>query len=231
MWKISSELAKNWNFKEKLFVPTNIDIECPNKDCKRSLVNISLTWNLIDSYTLLSRCTCANCKKDSRFFLLNYPKDGKPESRQDSQIFLFPKPDSKTTFMEGVAEISESFVTIYSQAQEAEGLALTELVGVGYRKALEFLIKDYLINKSPEKEEEIKKMMLSKCISEFVDNPNIKKCATMAAWLGNDETHYVRTWPEHDLQDLKTLIELTQHWIAMEVITSKYEKEMKKQEK
>lgn len=26
-----------------------------------------------------------------------------------------------------------------------------------------------------------------------------------AAWLGNDETHYVRKWPEKDVKDLKSL--------------------------
>jgi hypothetical protein len=37
--------------------------------------------------------------------------------------------------------------------------------------------------------------------------------------LGNDETHYVRKWEDKDLTDLKTVIELTLHWIEMAEMT------------
>jgi hypothetical protein len=40
--------------------------------------------------------------------------------------------------------------------------------------------------------------------------------ASRAAWLGNDETHYLRTWEDKDLTDLKKLIELTVQWIEIE---------------
>jgi hypothetical protein len=46
--------------------------------------------------------------------------------------------------------------------------------------------------------------------------------AKRAAWLGNDETHYVRKWEDHDLEDLKSLIKVTGNWIEMEAITKKY---------
>jgi hypothetical protein len=47
-----------------------------------------------------------------------------------------------------------------------------------------------------------------------------------AAWLGNDETHYVRKWEDKDLNDQKSLIEVTVHWIEMEAITNKILSEM-----
>jgi hypothetical protein len=50
--------------------------------------------------------------------------------------------------------------------------------------------------------------------------------AKRATWLGNDETHYVRTWEGKDLKDLKTLIRLTIHWVEMEAETERYEQEM-----
>jgi hypothetical protein len=60
---------------------------------------------------------------------------------------------------------------IYTQAHAAEALELTEICGVGYRKALEFLIKDYLITKKPEKSDDIRKMLLGGCIDSYVDDP------------------------------------------------------------
>jgi hypothetical protein len=37
----------------------------------------------------------------------------------------------------------------------------------------------------------------------------IQDAAKRAAWLGNDEVHYYRTWSDQDISDLKALIQLT----------------------
>lgn len=127
---------------------------------------------------------------------------------------------------EEVIEISPSFKTINGQSHAAEAYGLDEIAGVGYRKALEFLIKDFCIHKNPEKEDEIKKMFLGAVIDDYVDDTNIKTCAKRAAWLGNDETHYVKKWEEKDIQDLKLLIELTSGWVRNNLLTKKYMSEM-----
>jgi hypothetical protein len=98
---------------------------------------------------------------------------------------------------------------------------LLEICGVGYRKSLEFLIKDYLIKLDSTKEAEIKIKFLGKCIEEDIKNENIKNVAKRATWLGNDETHYLKKWEGKDLQDLKNLIDLTVHWLEMEDLTQK----------
>lgn len=100
-----------------------------------------------------------------------------------------------------------------------------EICGPGYRRALEFLIKDYLISLNPAISEEIKKLWLGKAI-EKIDSPKIKICAERAAWLGNDETHYVRKWEDKDIDNLKDLIDLAVMWIDSEHKKRKYETEM-----
>jgi hypothetical protein len=77
-------------------------------------------------------------------------------------------------FSGNIQEVSRSFVDIYNQAIVAEGHELHHITGIGLRKALEFLIKDYLIKKKPEKREEIEKKFLSNCIKDYITNPNIK---------------------------------------------------------
>lgn len=119
-----------------------------------------------------------------------------------------------------IQDISPAFVKIFQEAYAAENQNLLEICGVGYRKALEFLVKDYIIKNHKTQEEEIKKKNLSSCISEYLDSPKIRLVATRAVWLGNDETHYVRTWEDNDLADLKTLIQLTAHWIESEELTN-----------
>lgn len=119
-------------------------------------------------------------------------------------------------------EISTNFVEAYSQSIQAEELGLDLICGVGLRKALEFLMKDYASSKTPNEVKTIQEMPLSQVIDKYVTNDNIKNMAKRAVWLGNDETHYVKRWEAHDLQSLKVLIDLTLHWIESEILTEQY---------
>lgn len=130
-------------------------------------------------------------------------------------------------FSEIINRISKQFPRIYNDAKRAEENGLDEICGCGYRRALEFLVKDYLIALSPKEQSQIKKLWLRKAIQK-IDNENIRICAERAAWLGNDETHYVRVWEDKDIENLKDLIDLAVMWIESEEKTKKYEREMKK---
>jgi hypothetical protein len=130
-------------------------------------------------------------------------------------------------FSSEVKALSPSFVEIYNQAFSAESFELDQICGCGYRKALEFLIKDYVIYKSPTLKDEIEKKKLAKVINENVDDTKIKTTAELATWLGNDETHFVRKWTDLDIKDLKQLIQLTVKWIESEIITADYKTRMR----
>ena len=129
-------------------------------------------------------------------------------------------------FTETILEVSPKFSEIYNQSFTAEQQNLTEICGVGYRKALEFLIKDYSISKHPKQKEQIEKKTLSSCIKDYIEDSRIKTVAKRAVWLGNDETHYIRKWEGKNLSDLKKLIDLTLHWVEMEKLTESFEDEM-----
>jgi hypothetical protein len=118
------------------------------------------------------------------------------------------------------------FTKIYKQADIAEKEGLVDICGVGYRKALEFLIKDYAIINHPSEKEKIENKLLGACIKDYISDVNINSVAKRAAWLGNDETHYRRIWQGKTLTDLKNLIKLTMHWMEMEKLTREYESDM-----
>lgn len=141
-------------------------------------------------------------------------------------IKLYPATPENREFSQIISNLSPRFVEIYNQAITAEAYHLPELVGIGLRKSLEFLMKDYLIKQKPDKETEIRKNFLGKCIELYVDDINIKVCAERATWLGNDETHYERKWEDKDIKDLKNLIELTVTWIELNIRTKNYLEEM-----
>ncbi len=138
----------------------------------------------------------------------------------------FPFEPFDIEFAESIEKISPDYCAIANQAQKAEQQGWTLVAGPGYRKALEFLVKDYLCRVRPTETEKIKTMQLGACIAAYVTNDRIKSTAARAAWLGNDETHYVRKWEDKDLDDLKKLISLTVHWIEMEEMTDSVVKEM-----
>ena len=135
---------------------------------------------------------------------------------------FFPAKVQTKKFDNEINEISERFVNVYNEAFAAEQSSLFEICGAGYRKALEILIKDYLISKNPEEEQSIKNTLLGNCIKQKITDPNIKMMAERCTWLGNDFTHYERIYTDMDIADMKTLLELTLHWISAEILTEKF---------
>jgi hypothetical protein len=128
---------------------------------------------------------------------------------------LAPNKFVAENFNKLIHDTSPDFIKIYNEALSAETSGLEEISGIGYRKALEFLIKDFLILKNPDKKESIEKSQLGQCVTNFIDNPQLKTAASRAVWLGNDQTHYVQKFTDKDINDLKRLIRLTVHWISM----------------
>ncbi len=151
------------------------------------------------------------------------PRGGKWNYQLRSLLPFTPVPPSHPA---DVNTLSPQFVEIFRQAGVAEGFGLSEIAGVGYRKSLEFLVKDYCIDVEPANKEKIKAKQLGQVISDHIPDDNIKGCARRATWLGNDETHYVRRWTDKDITDLKALISLTESWINTHLLTSKYLRDM-----
>lgn len=96
---------------------------------------------------------------------------------------------------------------------------LDQIAGIGYRKSLEFLAKDFAIKYNPDDEDKIKNMPLSNCIKTYIDDPRIKNLAEKSIWLGNDETHYVRKHEDRDISDMKQFIDALVYFISMILIT------------
>ena len=170
-------------------------------------------------------CQTNSCQK---LFIGYYDCASDDYSEMQWLIFSHTGPPtiSPPTIRKAIADISRDYVDIYSQAYIVEGWGLKLIAGVGYRKALEFLIKDYVGVLHPDKVESIRASNLSVCIKNWVDDGRVRKCAERAVWLGNDETHYLRKWADKDITDLKSLLKLTENWIESSILTEDYEKDM-----
>lgn len=139
---------------------------------------------------------------------------------------LKPQRSEVTSIPESVPELSPSFVSIYQEADEARVHGLNQIAGPGYRKAFEFLIKDYAKSLKPDDKERVESLFSGNVLKEFVADPRIQSVAKRALWLGNEETHYLKKWVAHDINDLTTLIRLAINWIEIERLSSEYEENM-----
>lgn len=223
----------------------NIFVDRDNVDFQDSTYEDFCEENSLPKLSLCPLCntnvflklTCEMVKSDFHYVIVECPKCGAVVVKKykdigtrtdylEGTLDVYPQKINKKKFESSIENISEMFVSIYNQALAAESMGLGEIAGIGYRKAIEFLIKDYAIGKNPGDDEKIKKKPLMQCINDYVSEPKIKKMATGAVWLGNDETHYEKKWLDKDIKDLKKLIDITIYWMNFEILTEEYQKTM-----
>jgi hypothetical protein len=164
---------------------------------------------------VIFRCGYVGCRQ---FFFCYYgPKP------QTTLLSVKPTKPQLSVFSEAVRAISPTFVLVFAEAEEAAQLGLKHIAGPGYRKAFEFLIKDYAKSLVPaEQAQAIESQFSGSVVNSFISDPRIQEVAKRSLWLGNDETHYMRKWTEHNIGDLVTLIKLTVHWIDIAHLTKGY---------
>lgn len=129
--------------------------------------------------------------------------------------YTAPKTFVARDFPQPIKDLSPKFVEIINQSIAAETHNLNEIAGIGYRKALEFLIKDLAKHTHPDDQEKIENMQLSKCINEYIDYQSLKTTAIGATWLGNDQVHYKQKYTDRDLNDLKRFMDNAINWVNL----------------
>lgn len=169
----------------------------------------------------LYRCTYDDCQK---YFIVAYRYESSDSEGYHFSpiIYSYSGKHSDINFPEGIDLISPTFVEIFEQAAQAETYGLDQISGVGYRKALEFLIKDYAIQNSPENASTIRSQFLGKVISESLSSfPLIQSLAKAANWIGTDQTHYEQRYSSTDLNSMKQFIYSAATFISAEYLAKK----------
>lgn len=225
MYRIPNEQVaqsvKLTNYSEAL--PVTILSTCPY--CTNKPVPFAIKWyvartgdNSVFVQSHISGTSqCGVCRKN--IFVLHVSAQNNSTTNISSGIYILPEPPVGKGFTERLSKASPGFVEIYHQAAKAEATGLDEVAGPGYRKALEFLIKDYLLSVAEEGErEKLKRTMLGPCIKDHIKDDEIKAAADAAKVVGNSETHYVRD-EVATLEDLKKFIDLTVYWLEKKLAT------------
>jgi hypothetical protein len=167
-------------------------------------------------------CTNPECR---RLFIASYRIDG---SYSATLIGTTPGTPDLEGLSDVVRALSPTFVDIYREALTAQSQGMIQIAGPGFRKAFEFLVKDYAKSLVTDEKahEQINSTPAGTVVSTHIHDPRIQAVAKRALWLGNDETHYIRRWTDHDIDDLLTLIRLSIAWIEIERLSKSYVDEM-----
>ncbi|MBR3762225.1 MAG: DUF4145 domain-containing protein [Lachnospiraceae bacterium] len=196
--------------------------ECPQ--CHKSIVPNPIFACVYQSDFLPHASILFHCRDCASTFLAHYclpcSISGYNHISYTNVEFLCIEPQrvTKQIFDISINELSPRFVSIYNQSFAADTYGLDEIAGIGYRKSLEFLVKDFAIYLYPEAENTIKAMPLSQCIRNYIDNQQIKTLVERSAWIGNDEAHYIRKQTGRDINDMKSFIKATVYFISMYLI-------------
>lgn len=166
------------------------------------------------NHTMYLLCLCKRCQQ---VFMSEF------KGRLNSCFLEFSSPEysvpckpNGNVFSNPIRNLSPNFVETYTQAEIAESYHLFQICGVGYRKSLEYLVKDYLCHKTPENSDKIYSEFLGANIKR-IDDPRIKVLAERSVWIGNDETHYVRKHDDLCLSDMKRFINAMLHYVESEL--------------
>lgn len=163
------------------------------------------------------------CKHCYKAFVTFYSVSTNGRSFNSELIYSEPNKYVEKLFDDRIKNLSPQFNKIYNQALAAETYALDEIAGIGYRKAVEFLVKDYIIYFDPEKEENVKSKLLMNCIRDDIADNTLLLLASRSVWIGNDETHYVKRHEDKDINDLKKFIEAMVNYINIMLIAKEAE--------
>jgi len=178
-------------------IPAQVDkdpSECPLCHVAITPIDTNLAAKTIGSggVAIAERVFVCPNEKCEHIFIARYKFAGRTPQNQELYRLLecLPVEIASPSQSETIVKVSPDFCSIYAQAYKAEKYGFVLVAGPGYRKALEFLIKDYIISEFTEKDEAlavkkstVEKMQLGACIATYIKSDQIKEIAKRAAWL------------------------------------------------
>lgn len=217
-----------YDFEKNNTYPQDVELKEPrqcmhcNQTGVQNFISGIITGGTHDKYSAIAVFTCPLCSSTSIHYLIQFKvvKQGFHHSVYESVNSIPHKRENNENISFELEIQFPDFFEIYYQSEKAENENLDQLAGMGYRKALEFLVTDYLLQYPVDtaSEDWIKdpRTTLGNKISQ-IPSSRMQTLAKAASFLGNDETHYTRRHPEHDVESLKAFIKVLLSEIENEI--------------
>ncbi|MFJ3389740.1 hypothetical protein [Lysinibacillus sp. NPDC086135] len=208
---------------------------CPH--CKKSVapkvIYVKYGWD--EDYNAQGAEIVLECPRDQckKIYLADivYQEYGEGNFNQKILMDYVIHPAKYEIFEDNeIEKFSPMFIEIYNQTLKADKMNLSEIIGVGYRRATEFLVKDYIkklirdgeIDEITEESVE-KSYRTNNLIQKYVRDARIKEVAKKFFDLSNDYAHYEKIYTHRDISDLKILIQLLIYEIKMNTVYHEFE--------
>ena len=216
MYLVPSSQLRNWTINPhdapSSSFPTAIDTVCPH--CTKLIIFTKTKWGVPRNDSLVTDIVCPSCRNSVQFWIVpgKIPNATPQDFAAQARVYMLPEPPLVYTVdLTRLQKYFPSFVEVFEQAAQADHLKLTQVAGPGYRKALEFLVKEWLINegeaerKQGQERETIENTSLANCVKKL--DSNLAAIGRITVLLGNDETHYKKMFQEYDVTMLRALLD------------------------
>lgn len=186
----------------------NIPKSCPHCHFANQPIKNSHVLSKYDGgYLQLFSWKCTQCSED--YVTGHTRKDTNDKSSQF--LFIYPTLQPKE-FSDFINNLSPRFVDIYKEANWSEQNGNLTVAGMGYRLALEILVKDYAIKEKEIPEDEASKKSLFNAIEDYLPHAEHIIAADVVRLKGNDYAHYKEKLESVEFSEMKfyldTLIDL-----------------------
>lgn len=197
----------------------NLELDVPKlcPHCHKEMIPTIISKSELQTYgqnrvfAILLRCNIC-----SSFYAVEYIYNNPRQNPKQTLVPYTYSPTVDLNIPDNIKKISKDFEEVYTQSETAYQLDLKQIAGMGYRKSVEILVKDFLIYKDPDNSEKILKLTLNSAISK-IENKKLENLARMCAYLGNDQTHPIKLHPSKDIDDLRNFTENLVLLIAFEI--------------
>lgn len=166
------------------------------------------------TFAIIAQCPCCN-----KYFTMAYNLPFGTKIPELIEYKYNRKLDLKlSTELE---KISKEFIKIYKEALTAELYKLDTIAGLGLKKAIEFLIRDYLINIKKLNKKNMLELPLIKIIKNIGDE-KIVKLASSYSWI-NYNDFYNSSFEKKDIEEMKKLIDILSKYFIYNMLIDENE--------
>lgn len=198
---VFEKLSIKINGVEKFYNVPKVN-ECPH--CHKGIAPyvLSITETDLETRTFAIMAQCPRC---SRYFAMAYKLPFGTKVAEPIEYVYTNKKINNELPIE-LNNISKRFIEMYNQSLIAEQNNLDKIAGMGFKKSIDFLIKDYLINFRKKEENKILSLSLEDEIEEIEDS-KIKNLVLSYKWL-NYCDFCNSDFDKEDIEEMKKFINI-----------------------
>ena len=197
---IKQKLNFGGNNVESLIETINKCPYCNNLVTPKYVQNTCFAWNEKNKHLYIFHWMCPNAICDKHFITFNEITTNKTAKEKYFKYIEHYPNTIKKLFSNNLKQMSPRFIDLYNQSLTSQSIGNFDLSAIGYRAALEVLIKDYAKDILKRPVEEINDKDLFNSIKDYI--PEFTVSADVVRILGNDYAHYIQRYDETDFHIL-----------------------------